>query len=124
MNTTKLMIALKESVKLQAHYAELLNGLDGGKRIVFKDVDDWLLRLTQGGKFLNVPDELRGDEYLTPAMDNVLASTLGQIALDVGRPGRDDVGDSIDRGLILRRILSEHGFKLIFVGKESKVGKV
>ena len=37
--------ALEESVKLQSHYAELLNQYDGGQRISFKDADDWKYRL-------------------------------------------------------------------------------
>ena len=40
-----LKAALEESVKLQAHYAELLNMHDGGKRIVFQSTDDWLARM-------------------------------------------------------------------------------
>lgn len=37
--------ALRESVKLQAHYANLLNMHDGGKRIVFKSAEEWIERL-------------------------------------------------------------------------------
>ena len=37
--------ALEESVKLQSHYAMLLNGWDGGERIVFKSAAEWLKRL-------------------------------------------------------------------------------
>ncbi len=36
--------ALEESVKLQSHYAELLNMHDGGKRRVFT-ADEWIARL-------------------------------------------------------------------------------
>ena len=50
---------------------------------------------------------------LTAAMDNVLASRLGVIAKEAGQPKRIDVGDSIDRGLILRRLLDEAGFEII-----------
>lgn len=39
--------ALDESVKLQSHYAELLNMYDGGKRMVFKSGDEWLARLDE-----------------------------------------------------------------------------
>jgi hypothetical protein len=42
-----LRTALHESVKLQSHYAELLNMHDGGARIAFKDVDEWLARLKE-----------------------------------------------------------------------------
>lgn len=37
--------ALEESVKLQSHYAKLLNEFDGGKRIIFKDAEEFILRL-------------------------------------------------------------------------------
>jgi hypothetical protein len=50
---------------------------------------------------------------LTSAMDNVLASRLGVVAREVGDPNHKGVGDSIDRGLILRRRLEEEGFYLI-----------
>lgn len=39
--------ALKESVRLQSHYAMLLNSYDGGKRLVFRDVRVWLDRLEE-----------------------------------------------------------------------------
>lgn len=50
---------------------------------------------------------------LTAAMDNVIASRLGQIATQAGKPDRKDVGDSIDRGLILRRLLEEAGYGIV-----------
>ena len=56
------------------------------------------------------------DKPLDPNMDNVLAWRLGKIAREAGDPDRDDVGDFIDRGLILRRLLEENGFSLIFKG--------
>ncbi|MGD0278086.1 MAG: hypothetical protein ABSC11_02140 [Smithella sp.] len=40
-----LEIALSESLKLQSHYAELLNMHDGGKRIGFKTIEEWINRL-------------------------------------------------------------------------------
>lgn len=40
-----LLHALDESVKLQSHYAELLNAYDGGKRLSFPRTSDWLERL-------------------------------------------------------------------------------
>lgn len=43
----ELMEALKESLKLQAHYAELLNHYDGGQRRIFKDPKEWLDRLKE-----------------------------------------------------------------------------
>jgi hypothetical protein len=38
--------ALSESVKLQSHYARLLNQYDGGTRLQFANAQDWLDRLT------------------------------------------------------------------------------
>lgn len=37
--------ALDESVKLQSHYANLLNMHDGGGRLQFKDGEEWIARL-------------------------------------------------------------------------------
>lgn len=42
VNLTK---ALEESLKLQAHYAELLNQYDGGHRKTFKNKEEWMNRL-------------------------------------------------------------------------------
>jgi hypothetical protein len=50
---------------------------------------------------------------LTSDMDNTLAWKLGKITLEAGDPNRKDVGDPIDRGLILRRLLEEKGFYLV-----------
>lgn len=43
----QLELALRESVKLQAHYAKLLNVHDRGERMIFEDVDAWLTRLQE-----------------------------------------------------------------------------
>jgi len=45
----KLETALAESVKLQSHYAKLLNQYDGGERIVFKSFTEWIERLEKVG---------------------------------------------------------------------------
>lgn len=37
--------ALAESVKLQSHYASLLNQYDGGRRLQFSNGDAWIERL-------------------------------------------------------------------------------
>lgn len=42
--TEKIMNALTESVKLQSHYAELLNMHDGGKRMTFT-AESWIERM-------------------------------------------------------------------------------
>ena len=41
----RLREALKESVGLQSHYAELLNMHDGGQRLTFANAEAWLDRL-------------------------------------------------------------------------------
>ena len=40
-----LRSALRESVKLQSHYAGLLNDYDGGKRRQFVSAEEWIARL-------------------------------------------------------------------------------
>ena len=42
-----LMVALEESVKLQSHYAALLNMHDGGGRRQFAHATDWIARLLE-----------------------------------------------------------------------------
>ena len=39
--------ALDESVKLQSHYAGLINTYDGGARMVFLSIQAWLDRLSE-----------------------------------------------------------------------------
>lgn len=41
----ELWYALEESVKLQSHYAELLNMYDNGNRLKFEDANEWVSRL-------------------------------------------------------------------------------
>lgn len=55
-------------------------------------------------------------KHLTSLMDNVIASRLGDIAINAGAR-RLDVGDSIDRGLILLRLLNEDGFDVVIRDK-------
>jgi len=45
-----LWAALEESVKLQSHYAGLLNMHDGGERKQFADAQAWMDRLVDVGK--------------------------------------------------------------------------
>jgi hypothetical protein len=49
---------------------------------------------------------------LNAASDNALMWRLGQVAREAGDPARKDVGDLIDRGLILLRLLREKGFEV------------
>ena len=62
------------------------------------------------------------EKPLTAAMDNLLAYKLGKIAREAGNEKRTDVGDYIDRGLILRRLLEENGFSLIYVPPTEEKG--
>jgi hypothetical protein len=52
-----LRLALEESVKLQSHYAVLLNIHEGGNRMTFESADAWICRLKkladEGQKTLN-----------------------------------------------------------------------
>lgn len=57
----------------------------------------------------------RGSKPLDAFMDNVLASRLGDVARNA-MSSDQKAGDSIDRGLILRRLLDEAGFKLFTKG--------
>lgn len=53
------------------------------------------------------------DRALDAAMQNTTAWKLGEIAREAGRADRHGVGDPIDRGLILLRLLNEGGFDLV-----------
>jgi len=44
-NLLEIEEALEKSVVLQSHYADLLNMHDGGERIIFKSVEEWMNRL-------------------------------------------------------------------------------
>jgi len=41
----KLRAALEESVRLQSHYAGLLNRCDGGERLQFGSASEWIEQL-------------------------------------------------------------------------------
>jgi predicted lipase len=45
----ELEAALEQSIKLQSHYALLLNQHDGGERRVFLNAREWLDRLKETG---------------------------------------------------------------------------
>lgn len=49
----KLTIALEQSLKLQSHYANLLNMYDGGERLTFPGIQEWFDRLEEIGGFSN-----------------------------------------------------------------------
>lgn len=45
----ELFVALRESVKLQSHYAMLLNMHDDGERMQFAGPEEWITRLRVTG---------------------------------------------------------------------------
>jgi len=45
----ELKIALRESLKLQSHYANLFNQYDGGNRMIFNSIKEWISRLQEVG---------------------------------------------------------------------------
>ena len=50
LELSQVKVALTESVKLQTHYAGLLNAYDGGGRVEFSSADAWIKRLKELGK--------------------------------------------------------------------------
>jgi len=44
-------------VKLQSHYARILNDYDGGKRMTFGSADEWIARL----RAIAAPQEARDE---------------------------------------------------------------
>lgn len=59
---SELLIALEVSLKLQSHYAELLNAWDGGRRLQFASVDEWISRLRTVGRLQPLPAPLDEDK--------------------------------------------------------------
>lgn len=47
----QLRNALNESLKLQSHYARLLNKYDNGERMSFYSIEDWIKRLKELGLY-------------------------------------------------------------------------
>lgn len=54
--------ALDESVKLQSHYARLLNQYDGGERMTFESGRTWIERLVELDGPRKPPEEGSGDQ--------------------------------------------------------------
>ncbi|MDZ4318302.1 MAG: hypothetical protein U1A07_05590 [Phenylobacterium sp.] len=50
---------------------------------------------------------------LSALSDNLHMARLAKGAREAGDPARKDVGDSIDRGLILLRLLNEAGYDVV-----------
>jgi hypothetical protein len=64
----ELRTALKESLLLQTHYASLLNQYDGGHRISFLTIDQWIERLREVGKL--PPNQAAPGDTKTPPPEN------------------------------------------------------
>ncbi len=57
IDALELHMSLEESLKLQSHYAKLLNAHDGGSRLRFDSVDEWMARLRKLGKLIKSKEE-------------------------------------------------------------------
>ena len=58
-------------------------------------------------------------QYLDSAMPNIDAGTLGRVAREVCSDAmRAQIGDEIDRGLILSRLLRQAGYAVVKVHHE------
>jgi hypothetical protein len=60
---SELRAALEESVKLQSHYATLLNAWDGGQRLTFVNADEWLARLKECAARALLEKEVMGEPF-------------------------------------------------------------
>ena len=47
-------------------------------------------------------------------MNNIMAYRLGLVGLKLIRYPEQEIGDEIDRGLVLCRLLNESGFKIVY----------
>lgn len=47
----QLRNALNESLKLQSHYARLLNKYDNGERMSYYNIEEWIKRLKELGLY-------------------------------------------------------------------------
>jgi hypothetical protein len=52
-------------------------------------------------------------EPLDEGIDNLTAYRLGKVGLQLIEYPREKIGDEIDRGLVLRRLLEEAGFFIV-----------
>lgn len=53
-----------------------------------------------------------GGRAITALGPNIVMTKLAEVVLAAADPARTDIGDSIDRGLIVLRLLNEAGFEL------------
>lgn len=54
------------------------------------------------------------NELTQESTNNIVAYRLGKVGLKLIRCSETEVGDEIDRGLILLRLLNESGFKIVY----------
>lgn len=53
------------------------------------------------------------NELTLESMGNIIAYKLGKVGLELIRYPEASIGDEIDRGLVLLRLLNESGFKIL-----------
>jgi len=72
----ELRVALKESLKLQSHYARLLNQYDGGERMPFDTIEDWIQRLRKTGTLTSHQADPADEFPVCPACGGELKGSL------------------------------------------------
>jgi hypothetical protein len=65
----RAMAALRESVKLQSHYADLLNMYDEGRRRTFVSAEEWIERLVEIGTLAALDDAASAAATVAAAAD-------------------------------------------------------
>jgi hypothetical protein len=90
--------ALAESLSLQSHYAELLNGYDAGRRLTFPTVDAWLERLVAIEKLPPLPDVIDVFEGVEPPEDGEL-----RVVWVIDVPGGDGPVAAAQEALMIQR---------------------
>lgn len=56
-------------------------------------------------------------KFFSASMNNLVAHRLGVVGLDLMRYPAEKIGDAIDRGLVLRRLMDEAGFGIVVIPK-------
>jgi hypothetical protein len=85
---SELMRALEESVKLQSHYAHLLNDYDVGRRMTFPNARAWIDRLRETKQIRDIPEVVTlcgSTEYKQEFIEaNFRLTMAGKIVISVG----------------------------------------
>lgn len=59
------------------------------------------------------------DNAITESMNNDMAHKIGMVGNQLMHYPKEKIGDEIDRGLVLRRLLEEAGFTLTWKGRQN-----